>query len=56
MPYAHEPFEHVSALTDEERTNLFGYLEAVRDIVDDLQAQGFTIVDGKLIPPSPHHR
>jgi len=50
------PAQPTGALSDEGAANLIGFLECIRDIVDDLLAQGFTIVDGKLVPPPPDHR
>ena len=56
MLNARESPERDLAFTDEGLANIIGFLECVRDIVDDLMAKGYTIEDGKLIPPPPDHR
>jgi hypothetical protein len=44
--------EHDHApLSQEAKDNLINFLECVRDIVKRLLSEGYTIVDGKLVPP-----
>jgi hypothetical protein len=56
MHHTRESPERRCALTEQGKANLLALLECVREIVDELLVQGYTIVDGKLLPPPPQHR
>jgi hypothetical protein len=41
------------AFTTEEASNIIRFLECIRSVVGRLFSEGYTLKDGRLVPPSP---